>query len=98
MCEGEAHPYPHTVYQFTAESEECIQNASQIPFFTYYPALSTILIVDYDREKLDLFLDLSFGDVDQDTTCIDLQRGKKWIFNKPILTGQGFVIRMAARA
>jgi len=67
---------------------------SSIPFFSFYPVLSAQLIVNYSKDKLDVFVDLSFGDIELDATKEMTDTGLKWTFNKPMLPGQGFSVRI----
>ncbi len=82
------------VFRFTAESEECFRDGSSIPFFTYCPVLSSTLILNYPTDRLDIFVDLSFGDIETDATSEKTDTGVVWTFVKPILPGQGFSIRV----
>ncbi|MGD0831802.1 MAG: hypothetical protein ABR907_12710 [Terracidiphilus sp.] len=81
-------------YRFKSESEEYFRDGSSIPYFTMCPVLSTQLIVNYAKASLKVFVDLSFGDVEKDTTHEETDWGDKWIFKKPILPGQGFSVRV----
>jgi hypothetical protein len=71
-----------------------VADDSSIPFFSFYPVLSAQLIVNYSKDKLDVFVDLSFGDIELDATKEMTDTGVKWTFNKPMLPGQGFSVRI----
>jgi hypothetical protein len=88
---------PGPGYHFEAESEECFKDGSSIPFFTFYPVLSAELIVNYAKAKLEVFVDLSFGDIAKDAEEEETETGKKWAFKKPMLPGQGFSVRIYKR-
>jgi hypothetical protein len=88
-----AHAGP--AYRFSAESEECFRDGSIVPFFANHPVLSTTLTVFYPTERMKVFVDLSFGDIEKDAERIPLSNGVQWIFNKPMLRGQGFSARFA---
>ena len=82
-------------YRFTLESEECFQDGSIVPFFAAYPVLETTLTVYYPVDRINVFVDLSFGDAAKDATKVALSNGAQCIFNRPMLPGQGFSIRFA---
>jgi len=85
---------PGCTFRFVSESEECFKDGSSIPYFTICPVLSTQLIVNYAKDALNVFVDLSFGDIESDTTHEVTETGDKWVFHKPILPGQGFSVRV----
>jgi hypothetical protein len=82
-------------YRFSLESVECFRDGSIVPFFANHPVLSTTLTVFYPIERMKVFVDLSFGDIAKDAERIQLSNGVTWIFNKPMLRGQGFSARFA---
>lgn len=82
-------------YRFSFESVECFRDGSIAPFFANHPVLSTTLTVFYPIERMRVFVDLSFGDIEKDAERIQLSNGVTWIFNKPMLRGQGFSARFA---
>lgn len=81
-------------FRIKAESEECFRDGSSIPFFTICPTLATQLIVNYAKSALDVYVDLSFGDIESDATYEVTETGDRWVLNKPILPGQGFCVRI----
>jgi hypothetical protein len=82
-------------YRFSVESVECFRDGSIVPFFATYPVLATTLTVFYPVDRMKVFVDLSFGDIDTDAERIPLSNGVQWAFNKPMLPGQGFSMRFA---
>lgn len=85
---------PGCTFHMQAESEECFRDGSSIPFFTMYPTLATQLIVNYAKDALDVYIDLSYGDIESDATQEITETGDRWVFNKPMLPGQGFSVRV----
>ncbi len=80
-------------YRFSAESVECFRDGSIVPFFAKQPVLSTTLTVFYPTDRMKVFVDLSFGNIEEDAERIELSNGLQWVFNRPILPGQGFSTR-----
>jgi hypothetical protein len=81
-------------FRLKAEFVEWFRDGSSIPFFSTYPVLSTELIVNYPSQVLDVFVDLSYGDIGSDASFEPIETGGKWIFKKPMLPGQGFSVRV----
>lgn len=85
-------------HRFTTKSVECFHDGSIVPFFSYYPVLSTTLIVLDLTHRMNVIVDLSFGDIKKDTELSTVTNGQKWVFKKPMLPGQGFTMRFAPLA
>lgn len=84
-------------YRFSVESEECFRDGSIVPFFTRFAVLKTTLTVHYPVESMDVFVDFSLGDIEDDARCEQLATGREWRLNRPMLPGQGFSIRFAKK-
>jgi len=87
-------------YSFTARSEECFRDSAFSPFFANYPVMNTVLSVWYPDEALRVSLELTFDDVKTATQSVPIssgdRKGIKWIIKRPMLPGQGFVVRWDA--
>jgi len=87
-------------YSFTARSEECFRDSAFSPFFANYPVMNTALSVWYPDEALRVSLELTFDDVKTATQSVPIssgdRKGIKWIIKRPMLPGQGFVVRWDA--
>jgi len=87
-------------YSFTARSEECFRDSAFSPFFANYPVMNTVLSVWYPDEALRVSLELTFDDVKTATQSVPFssgdRKGIKWIIKRPMLPGQGFVVRWDA--
>ena len=84
-------------YRFSVESQECFRDGSIVPFFTRFAVLATTLTVHYPVDLMDVFVDFSLGDVDDDVKRQELATGREWRLKKPMLPGQGFSIRFAKK-
>ena len=82
-----------SAYRFSFQSVECFRDGSIVPFFAKLPVLATTLTVQYPVARMKVIVDLSFGDIKKDAQPIKFAGGVQWVFNKPILPGQGFTMR-----
>lgn len=85
-------PQPHGRYRFTIESIECLPAVLETPFIASIPVLETTVRVLYPKDKMSVFLSLSFAD---QTALLktDLENGDEWLMNSPILPGQCILVR-----
>ncbi|HXQ38847.1 MAG TPA: hypothetical protein VN843_32895 [Anaerolineales bacterium] len=88
------------VYSFAAKSEECFRDSAFSPFFANSPVMTAVLSVWYPHEHLRVSLELTFDDVKTATQSVPIssgdRKGIKWTIKKPMLPGQGFVVRWDA--
>lgn len=87
----------HSTWRFSTESVEYFREGFASPFFANQPVLSTKLIVYYPQDKLEIFIDLSIGDIETDAQRIPHSQGMEWVLNKPLLPGQGFSTRIVRK-
>jgi hypothetical protein len=82
-------------FRFELGSEAFLPDGFIIPFFAGRPVLSTTLEVKYRLDQLNVYVEPPVGDKIEPT---DVEGGKKWVFTKPMLPGQGFTVRFVTIA
>jgi len=85
-------------FKVEIESIEFYTDSFYTPFDTFHPVLQTTLSVLYPSEALEIDLSLTFDSVKDAAQPETLAEGKKWTITRPMLPGQGFVVRWSPRA
>lgn len=91
-------PSERPTYRFEAKSTECFRGHFVSPFSASYPTIETVFTIWYDKSKFDVSFELTFGEVGPDAIedggLFDKgKQGTRWTITKPILPGQGFLVR-----
>jgi len=99
---GKLQPYnafKQPTYTFHAQSTECFEKYFVSPLSASYPTVKTEFTVWYDKTKFNVLFEVTHGDAPPPQSVSNNSKtGERWAITKPILPGQGFVIRCGFKA
>src|ERR1700719_1429558 len=94
---GKLQPYnafKQPTYTFHAHSTECCEKHFVSPLAASYPTVKTEFTIWYDKTKFDVLLEVTHRETpDPEPVSNNRKTGERWTITKPILPGQGFVVR-----
>ena len=90
--------YGRRTYTFEAKSTECFKDYFVSPFWASYPTVKTEFTIYFDKTKFEVFFEVTEGQTPKPQTVSNNNKtGERWTITKPILPGQGFVVRCRYR-
>jgi hypothetical protein len=94
---GKLQPYnafKQPTYSFQAQSTQWFENHFVSPFSASHPTVETKFTIWYDKTKFDVLFEVTHGETPEPQIARNNSKtGEYWTITKPILPGQGFVVR-----